>query len=169
MKVYIYDDNGYFKKIHICQTGCFGEILFPSGNYTDIIPVYEENKIPKFNGIEWEMVINYKGFIIYNKITLEKIQWNNFYKWDETIYTDIELPDFFYKWEIDNWIIDIDKYKIKKKNEIKSLIMDNLLDINKTIDQIKTQWNNIKIDFTNYNMVQEIDSIYNNAKTWLGL
>lgn len=60
-------------------------------------------------------------------------------------------------------------YKNLKKQELKGLIRANWLEINKTLEQIKTKWINLQTDSVNWTTKIKVDTAYDNTVIWLGL
>ena len=117
MRVYKFNKDGYFTGVHDCQVGCFGETLFPSGDFTEKAPNIVANKIPKFDGSKWVNKTDYRGRIIYNKLTLEKSTYQNIEKYSND-FTELAPPSQIYKWSGGKWIIDEIKQAEKEQKEI---------------------------------------------------
>ena len=162
--VYLYDDNGYFKNVHKCQTGMQDETLYPAGNYTEIEPTIEPNKIPKFESGAWVNVVDYRGTIVYEKATRIKIIWNQITE-VTTEYTEIEPPGIFYKWETSAWVEDIPRCKEAKVNEARNTSATRWIDSSKTVAAIQAQYKVFKAG--NYSTIAEVDTAYNNFISWM--
>lgn len=69
--------------------------------------------------------------------------------------------------EINNDADYIVAYRKKKLEELKSLIRENWMEVNRTADEIKTKYTEVKV--ANLNTITKIDNAYNAALTWMGL
>ncbi len=63
----------------------------------------------------------------------------------------------------------IEEYREKKKSELINIIKENIFEIDKTLDQIRTQWGNAKTAFIEAITKQEIDDLFNDAVEWLNI
>lgn len=61
----------------------------------------------------------------------------------------------------------IQDYKKQKKEQLFQYIRDNLYDINRTLDQIRTQWASFKTNASSWTTVQQVDDAYDQAIVWL--
>jgi hypothetical protein len=68
-----------------------------------------------------------------------------------------------------SWEVDVLKYAKDEIKKLKSNVMNNWLDINKTRDQIKTQWTTAKETISSAKTKQDVDTVIEQLKTWLGL
>ena len=63
----------------------------------------------------------------------------------------------------------LDSIRNRIKEKLKNTLKDNLLETNRTVEQIRTQWTNSKAAFENATTEQEVYDLYDNAVTWLGI
>ena len=61
------------------------------------------------------------------------------------------------------------KYKKQKVAQLKEVIKENLFEVTRTLDQIRTQFGNVKTSSTSWTTVAEVDTAYNQFITWLGI
>lgn len=125
---YAYDNNGAFTQKIECQKNQLvdNDFLLPSGATIISPPNTGVDKIAVFNGNEWEVVDNFIGLEVYNKLEL-------YSKTIDTVgsiadeFTAIKPTDQFSIWsdEQNNWIIDEDK---KEKNNAADLLISKVKD-----------------------------------------
>jgi hypothetical protein len=71
--------------------------------------------------------------------------------------------------EIENDVNFIIWYRQYLKTKLNEVIGKNLLDINRSLEDIKNQWESFKITCIPLETKAELDTAYNNAISWLGL
>ena len=127
-----------------------------------IVDVFFENQKNKFDGTE---------------ISIGKFPTRDFKIFDK--YISDEEGNFIYKF-IDKNIIELtideiytgnilNKYKIKKRDELKTTILQEWPNVDKTMAQIKAQWNTFKTNVVAATTKTEVDAFFDNAYAWLGL
>ena len=119
--VYTYNnETKYFLEKHNCQPDPIeGGWLYPANNYTEIEPLFENGKIPKFINQRWDLVDDCRG-IWYFRSTGEKVNIDSI-ETDTSSLTRIEKPAEYYEWEKNNWVENATKryeYEIKRKNDL---------------------------------------------------
>jgi len=63
----------------------------------------------------------------------------------------------------------LNEYKILRRDELRSAIKGNWLDVDKTMDQIKTAYTNFKADVILAETKEAVDTLFDTAYSWLGL
>lgn len=126
MKVYKIDESGNYIGVHECQK-CpeTGGWLYPS-NYTEIEPPeVNEFQVVKFQSGKWKISETNIGKTIYSKENAQqKICESEDIPEDFTLLEPIK--DYPNKWKADKWIVDIEKYKEFKLQEIASSFNNEL-------------------------------------------
>ena len=72
-------------------------------------------------------------------------------------------------WNGSEWEFNLSEYKLLKLNALEDKIKNNWLKINKTLDEIKTQYINFKTNSVNWTSRASVDVAYDNAIIWLDL
>jgi len=73
----------------------------------------------------------------------------------------------------DKSIIDLDSlnslgthYKLKKRDELKAYIKESWMESDRTVDQIRTQWNNLKSAASGWTTKGDVDTAFNTFVNW---
>ena len=124
---YSFDNNGFYTgEVKAWEDPKNpGNYLLPK-NSTFKKPILSKNKIPKFVDEEWVLVPNYRGKVYYNKKTQEKWEIKDYGIEPDNNWTE-KKPSEGVKWsdEKNDWIIDLDYWKTKRKQYIKQKFMES--------------------------------------------
>jgi len=71
--------------------------------------------------------------------------------------------------DIDNDPDFIKRYKQHLKSKLKSIIDNEIIEVSRTLAEIRTKWNDFKTTAASETTKSGLDTLYNNAITWLGL
>jgi len=129
-----------------------------SNEITDVFFEWQKNK---FDGTE---ILLEDTTIIRHSVNNKSIS-NDYgvyiFTWDGTMATEKTQT------EIDDNPDFITDYKKQKKDQLFAYIASNLYDINRTLDQIRTQWTSFKTNAASWTTKQDVDDAYDQAIVWL--
>lgn len=135
-----------------------------TNNDNQIIKIFTWHTRPEFDGSEILYDDNWpeQGLLVNEKNILNEFE-TPVFTWDGSSATERTQDD------IDSDSDFIVYYKQLKKDELQAYIGLNTLDIlpNHTWTEIVTQWESFKENASNWTTKQEIDTVFNNAISWL--